>query len=129
MATSEIGEGTNLMDSTELAERLREADVPEAFYEIAGVHDVPVQPDAYYFLSPEADAWIVGLRQRSQDSVLRRFGTEAEACEYLYDTLTQMPPPPSGAAEPLEKLLANTEEIQRQAWDDFHARPGTADDR
>ncbi|WP_445524921.1 hypothetical protein [Streptomyces cyslabdanicus] len=116
------------MDSAELVERLREADVPEAFYDIAGVHDVPVQPDAYYFLRREADAWTVGLRQRSQDSVLRGFGTEAEACEYLYDTLTRMPPPPSGAAEPLEQLLANAEEIQRQAWEDFHGRCGEVDD-
>ncbi|QIY97236.1 hypothetical protein HEP87_28660 [Streptomyces sp. S1D4-11] len=116
------------MDSAELVERLREADVPEAFYEIAGVHDVPVQPDAYYFLCRAADAWTVGLRQRSQDSVVRRFGTEAEACEYLYDTLTRMPPPPSGPAEPLDKLLANAEEIQRQAWEDFDGRRGAADD-
>ncbi|WP_369393196.1 hypothetical protein AB5J72_40815 [Streptomyces sp. CG1] len=115
------------MDSAELVERLRGAGVPEAFYEIAGVHDVPVQPDAYYFLRREADAWTVGLRQRSQDSVIRRFATEAEACQYLYDTLTQLPPPPSGAAEPLEKLLANAEEMQRQAWEDFYGRPGTTD--
>ncbi|MEU6650320.1 hypothetical protein ABZ904_12900 [Streptomyces sp. NPDC046900] len=116
------------MDSAELVERLREADVPEAFYEIADVHDVPVQPDAYYFLRREADAWTVGLRQRSQDRVIRRFGTEAEACEYLYDTLTQMPAPPSGAAEPLEKLLANADEIQRQACEDFYGRRGPADE-
>ncbi|AOR36976.1 hypothetical protein BFF78_08995 [Streptomyces fodineus] len=107
------------MDGAELVERLREAAVPEAFYEIAGVHDVPVQPDAYYFLRPEADAWTVGLRQRSKDSVIRRFATEAEACQYLYDTLTRLPSRPSGPVEPLEKLLANTEEIQRQAWEDF----------
>ncbi|MEU7384772.1 MULTISPECIES: hypothetical protein [unclassified Streptomyces] len=116
------------MDSAELVERLREADVPEAFYDIAGVHDVPVQPDAYFFLRPEADAWTVGLRQRSQDSAIRRFGSEAEACEYLYDRLTRIPPAPSEAAEPLEKLLADADEIQRQAWEDFHGCRGPADD-
>ncbi|MGW4562101.1 hypothetical protein ACWEN3_06705 [Streptomyces sp. NPDC004561] len=107
------------MDGTELVARLREAGVPEAFYEIAGVHDVTVQPDAYYFLRPEADTWAVGLRQRSRDRVLRRFGTEAEACRYLYDALTSMPPPPPGPGQPLEELLADPEEIQRQAWEDY----------
>ncbi|MEV6946089.1 hypothetical protein AB0N07_29690 [Streptomyces sp. NPDC051172] len=116
------------MDSAELVERLREASVPEAFYEIAGVHDVPIQLDAYYFLRREADAWIVGLRQRSQDSVMRRFVTEAEACTYLYDMLTHLPAPSSEAAEPLEKLLSNAEEIQRQAWEDFDQSRGAADD-
>ncbi|MGW2650671.1 hypothetical protein ACWC2T_38755 [Streptomyces sp. NPDC001393] len=116
------------MDSAELVERLREAAVPEALYEIAGVHDVPIQLDAYYFLRREADAWTVGLRQRSQDSVMRRFGTETEACAYLYDTLTHLPPPSSEAAEPLEELLANPEEIQRQAWEDFNRSRGTAGD-
>ncbi|MER6075086.1 hypothetical protein ABT187_41030 [Streptomyces sp. NPDC001817] len=116
------------MDSAELVERLREAAVPEAFYEIAGVHDVPIQLDAYYFLRPEANAWTVGLRQRSQDSVIRRFGTEAEACTYIYDMLTHLPTPSSEAAEPLETLLSNTEEIQRQAWEDFDRGRGAADD-
>ncbi|MEU6769693.1 hypothetical protein [Streptomyces sp. NPDC046759] len=116
------------MDSEELVERLRESGIPEAFYEIAGVHDVPVQPDAFYFLRREADAWAVGLRQRSQDSVIRRFPTEAEACEYLYDTLVQLPAPSSKAAEPLEKLLADPDEIQRQAWADFFRHRGTAGD-
>ncbi|MCC5474878.1 hypothetical protein [Streptomyces barringtoniae] len=116
------------MDSAELAGRLRGAGVPEAFYEIAGVHDVPVQLDAYYFLRREAGAWTVGLRQRSQDSDIRRFDTEAEACEYLYDTLVRVSSRPSGAAEPLEELLADADEIQRQAWADFHRHRGTADD-
>ena len=116
------------MDGAELVERLREANVPEAFYDIAGVHDVPVQPDAYYFLRPEADAWAVGLRQRSQDSAVRRFGTEAEACAYLYGKLTRTPPPPSEAAEPLDTLLADTDEIQRQAWVDYYGSRGPADD-
>ncbi|MBX7552920.1 hypothetical protein K1Y78_34100 [Streptomyces sp. tea 10] len=116
------------MDSAELVERLREADVPEAFYDIPGVHDVPIQPDAYYFLCREVDGWTVGLRQRSQDSVMRSFATETEACAYLYDTLVQLPPPPSGPAQPLEELLANSEEIQRQAWEDFDRHRGAADD-
>ncbi|MFF4487548.1 hypothetical protein ACFY0F_13810 [Streptomyces sp. NPDC001544] len=116
------------MDRAELVARLRQAGVPEAYYEIAGVHDVPVQPDAYYFLRQEADAWTVGLRQRAQDSVMRRCGTEAEACAYLYDTLTRLPAPSSAAAEPLERLLSDAEEIQRQAWEDFRRGTGAAGD-
>ncbi|MEV5952649.1 hypothetical protein AB0M11_02520 [Streptomyces sp. NPDC051987] len=117
------------MDRAELVDRLRAADVPEAFYDIDGVHAVPVQPDAYFFLRQEAAAaWTVGLRQRSQDSVLRRFGTEADACAYLYDKLTRSTPPPTAAAEPLDDLLANAEEIQRQAWEDYHRHRRPADD-
>jgi hypothetical protein len=107
------------LDGTELVARLRAAGVPEAFYEIAGVHEVPVEPDAYYFLRGGADTWAVGLRQRSRDRVLARFRSEAEACRYLYDTLTSLPPPPSGPPQRLDELLADPEEIQRQAWEDF----------
>ncbi|MFF5024202.1 hypothetical protein ACWERI_33830 [Streptomyces collinus] len=107
------------MDSAELVSRLREAGVPEAYYEITGVHEVPVRPDAHYVMRHEAGVWTVGVRQRSQDGATRRFGTEAEACAYLYAKLTALPPPPSGAAHPLEELLADPEEIQRQAWRDF----------
>ncbi|MFD9000744.1 hypothetical protein ACFV0T_07150 [Streptomyces sp. NPDC059582] len=116
------------MDIAELVERLREADVPEAFYDIPGVHEVSVEPDAYYFLRREADAWTVGVRQRSQDSAIRSFATEAEACAYLYDALIRSVSRPSGAAQPLDELLANAEEIQRQAWADFHRHDGAAGD-
>ncbi|MEV0182087.1 hypothetical protein AB0I54_22745 [Streptomyces sp. NPDC050625] len=107
------------MDRAELVERLREAGVPEAFYEIAGVAAVPARPDAHYFLRRTADSWCVGLSERSQDSVIRRFATEADACAYLYDTLTRALAPPTGKAAPLEELLADSAEIQRQAWEDF----------
>ncbi|OIK02680.1 hypothetical protein BIV25_02035 [Streptomyces sp. MUSC 14] len=116
------------MDSAELVERLREADVPEAFYDIPGIHDVPIQLDAYYFLCREGDGWTVGLRQRSQDSVMQSFATETEACAYLYETLIQSHPSPSPPTQPLEELLANTEEIQRQAWEDFDRHREAADD-
>lgn len=116
------------MDSAELVERLREADVPDAFYDIPGVHEVSAGPDAQYFLRREADAWTVGVRQRSQDSVVRRFSTEAGACAHLYDTLVRSLARPPGAAQPLDELLADTEQIQRQAWADFRRHEGPADD-
>jgi len=109
------------MNRAELVERLRNADVPEALYEIPGVHDVPVQLDAFYFLRREADAWVVGLRQRSRDQVMERFVTEAGACEYLYREITRVPPPePDGS---LEELLADSEQMQQQAWEDFERAP------
>ncbi|MEU1486305.1 hypothetical protein [Streptomyces sp. NPDC005752] len=107
------------MDRTALTERLRREGVPDALYDIPGVHGVPVQLDAYYVLRPEGDAWPVLLRQRGQDSVIARFGTEAEACLYLYDTLTDVPPPVPGGAERVDRLLADADAIQRQAEEDF----------
>ncbi|MFI9649129.1 hypothetical protein ACIHAA_22855 [Streptomyces sp. NPDC052040] len=119
------------MNRTELADRLRSAGVPDPLYEITGVHAVPLQPDAYYFLRPEGARWAVGLRERSRDTDVRHFATEAEACAHLHHLLTRVPPPSSEAAEPLERLLADPEEIQRQAWEDFHhaAGHGRGEDR
>ncbi|WP_182445115.1 hypothetical protein [Streptacidiphilus sp. PB12-B1b] len=85
------------MNREQLVDRLRRAGVPEALYEIPGVHEVAIQLDPYYFLRHERDGWLVGLRQRSQDSLMGRFTTEAEACEYLHDTITRLPPPAPGA--------------------------------
>ncbi|MEV2247555.1 hypothetical protein [Streptomyces sp. NPDC049970] len=112
------------MNRTELTERLRREGVPDALYDIPGVHGTPMQLDAYYVLRPEADAWPVLLRQRGQDSVIARFGTEAEACRYLYETLTDVPPPVPGGAERIERLLADADDIQRQAEEDFEQAPG-----
>ncbi|WP_329139525.1 hypothetical protein OG552_33685 [Streptomyces sp. NBC_01476] len=111
------------MNRAELADRLRREGIPDALYEIPGVHAVPLQLDAAYFLRPEADAWLVGLRQRGQDSVMARFGTEAEACGYLYDTVTRVPPPVPGGPERVARLLANSDEIQRRAQEDFERAP------
>ncbi|MEE1776461.1 hypothetical protein AB0I87_03325 [Streptomyces sp. NPDC049952] len=115
------------MNRTELTERLRREEVPDALYEIPGVHGVPVQLDAYYVLRPEGDAWPVLLRQRGQEEVIARFATEAEACDYLYDTLTDVPPPSPGGAARIERLLADAEEIQRQAEEDFERAPDRED--
>jgi hypothetical protein len=117
------------MNRAELADRLSREGVPDALYDIPGVHPVPLQLDAAYFLRPEGDDWLVGLRQRSQDSVLARFATEAEACARLYDVITQVPPPVPGAAERIAELLADSDEIQRRAWEDFERapRPGGED--
>lgn len=112
------------MDRTELTERLRREGVPDALYEIPGVHGVPMQLDAYYVLRPEEDAWPVLLRERGQESVIARFGTEAEACRYLYDTLVDVPPPVPGGAERVDRLLADADEIQRRAEEDFERAPG-----
>ncbi|MFF4243695.1 hypothetical protein ACFYY2_04400 [Streptomyces sp. NPDC001822] len=116
------------MNRTELAERLRREGVPDALYEIPGVHGVPFQLDAYYVLRREADAWPVLMRQRGEESVIERFGTEAEACGYLYATLTDVPPPVPGGAERVDRLLADADEIQRRAEEDFEQALGPEDD-
>lgn len=112
------------MDSSELVEILRRDQVPDALYDIPGVHDIVVQPDAYYFLRPESGVWVVGVRERSRDSVVGRFTTEDEACHYLYARLTERPSPAPDAAERIEEVLAHREEIQRSAWEAFNRAPG-----
>ncbi|MEV3933307.1 hypothetical protein [Streptomyces sp. NPDC053728] len=112
------------MNRTELTEHLRREGVPDALYEIPGVHPVALQLDAYYVLRPEGDAWPVLMRQRGQEEVITRFATEAEACRYLYDTLTGAPPPVPGGPERIDRLLADADEIQRRAEEDFERAPG-----
>ncbi|MCM2411080.1 hypothetical protein [Streptomyces sp. RKAG290] len=116
------------MNRAELVDRLHREGTPDALYEIPGVHGVPMQLDASYVLRPEADEWLVVLRQRGQDSVMASFGTEAEACRYLYDTITRVPPPVPGGAERIARLLADSDEIQRQAQEDYDRAPSGSDD-
>lgn len=85
------------MNRSELVEILHRARISETLYDIPGVHDITVEPDACYFLRPEADVWIVGLREHYRDSLTAHFGTEDEACRYLYDRLTELPAPVTGA--------------------------------
>lgn len=85
------------MNRSELVDILNRARISEALYDIPGVHDITVEPDAYYFLRPGADAWIVGLREHSRDSLTAHFATEDEACRYLYDRLAELPAPVTGA--------------------------------
>lgn len=111
------------MDCRELVNVLRRERVPDALYDIPGVHDITVQPDAYYVLRPEQDHWTVGLRERSRERVLCRFSTEDEACRYLHARLTERPRPAPGAAQRVAEVLADREEIQRDAWEAFHRAP------
>ncbi|MEV0007662.1 hypothetical protein [Streptomyces sp. NPDC047973] len=115
------------MNTTELTERLSREGVPDALYEIPGVHPVPIQLDAFYVLRPEDGTWPVLLRQRGEDAVIARFATEAEACAYLYERLTDTPPPVPGGPERVERLLADADGIQRRAEQDFERAPDTGD--
>ncbi|MBL1096150.1 hypothetical protein [Streptomyces coffeae] len=107
------------MDRWELIRVLHEEQVPDALYDIPGAHDIPVQPDAYYFLRPAPDGgWTTGLRERSVDRDLSRFATEDEACRDLLAKLRARPRPPGGGSASVEELLAEGEEIRRQAWEE-----------
>lgn len=108
------------MDRAELVEALRRAQVPDALYEIPDVHDIMIQPDAYFFLRPDADGWVVGHRERDHDSVLGRFPGEPEACDFLYATLIrEVPSGAPGGADRVRDVLAHRAEIQRDAWRAF----------
>ncbi|MDX3226884.1 hypothetical protein [Streptomyces sp. ME19-01-6] len=108
------------MNRRELVRALRADRVPDALYDIPGVHDIPVQPDAYYFLRPATgDGWVVGLRERSRERDMSWFRSEDAACRDLRAKLTALPPPPAGAREQVEDVLGQGAEIRRQAWQDF----------
>lgn len=111
------------MDSRELVSTLRRERVPDALYDIPGIHDITVQPDAYYVLRPEQDHWVVGIRERSEERGMRRFSTEDEACRYLYTRLTERPRPVPGGEQRIAEVLADREEIQRDAWEAFRRDP------
>jgi hypothetical protein len=104
------------MNRNELVESLRRDGVPDALYDLPGVHTVPIQLDAYFFLRPVGDAWVVGLRERSQDEVLSRFATEAEACRDLHDRLRAAPRPVPDTDGKIAAVVARGDGIQRQAW-------------
>lgn len=108
------------MDRRELVDLLRQTPVPEAFYDIPGVHTPRMRPDAFYFLRREADGWVIGVCDRAQDIVLSRFDTEHDACRHLYDKLVRSYSPPSpDADEHMEGVLRDRDEIQRRAWEQF----------
>ena len=53
--------------SRELVQALEDDQVPSALYDIPVAHDIPVQPDACYFLRPAPmGGWVTGLRERSR---------------------------------------------------------------
>lgn len=107
------------MDRTELVRVLRAEQVPDALYDIPGVRDIEVQPDAYYFLRPAPDGgWVTGLWERSVDKDVSRFASEDEACRDLLAKLRARPRPPGAGQETVEELLAQNEELRRQAHEE-----------
>ena len=108
------------MNRHELVRTLRDARIPDALYDIPGVHDIPMRPDSYYYLRLEAGDWVVGVADRAENSELRRFTAEDAACRYLYDRLRELPSEAApDAAERIAETIAQRDEIQRQAWAAF----------
>ncbi|MEU4892113.1 hypothetical protein AB0B12_32725 [Streptomyces sp. NPDC044780] len=122
------------MDRAELARTLRAEQVPDALYDLPGVRDITVQPDAYYFLRPApGGGWETGLRERSRDRDISRFATEDEACRDLLAKLRARPRPPEGGGETVEEILARGEELRRWAREEveraLRERPPGAEER
>jgi hypothetical protein len=106
-----------MMDRRELAVALRAAQVPDTSYAIAGIHDIPVETESYFFLRPDRAGWVVGRSERSVEIDKRRFATEDKACRHLHDLL--MTVAHSDAAQQIDELLARRERMQREAWEAF----------
>jgi hypothetical protein len=106
------------MDRFQLCEALRATGVAAGLYEIPGCPSHPGGPrtaDRLY-LEEQAGQWVVGVHERGRRQVVERFPDEARACRYLYDRLTEAGPPPVPLTpEETEKLLHDSESIQRRA--------------
>lgn len=109
------------MDRQELVRVLSESGVPTSLYDIPGVQDLTVQADAYYFLrpAPDGDGWVVGLREHSEDTEIRWFAEEDEACRDLLGKLTAPPPPSSVGEDRADEVHEDSEGIRREVWLDF----------
>ncbi|MFJ1730699.1 hypothetical protein [Streptomyces sp. NPDC088254] len=103
------------MDRFELCRALRAAGVPEAYYEIQDCHRAP-HPADRYFLEERGGMWVVGVHERGSRDVLERFTDEDRACRWLHSRLTEEGPPPvPPTAEEMDRLLRDSEGIQRRA--------------
>ncbi|MFE1785170.1 hypothetical protein ACFW9F_22010 [Streptomyces sp. NPDC059506] len=109
------------MNRNELARALRQAGVADVLYEIPGVHEPRTRSDVHYFLRREPGSWVVGVSERAEEDFARRFPTEDEACRYLFGLLdpSTRPPRPPDAAERVAEVLGHSQEIQREAWEQF----------
>jgi hypothetical protein len=107
------------MDRFQLCQALRAARVPDAYYEIPGGPHAPYSADRY-FLEERATVWVVGVHERGSKKVLERFAHEDEACQWLFDRLTDEGPPPVPAtSEEAAALLHGSDDIQRRARREF----------
>jgi len=107
------------MDRMELVSALTRVGAPDSAYEVPGFHELPrARPEDYYYLRSERGAWVVGAHERGQDRVYRSFDHEDQACRYLYGRLTGAAGPQEDSDQ-VEAILANSEEIQRHAWEQF----------
>jgi hypothetical protein len=82
------------MNRISLREKLRAEGVADGRYELTGLHKADRADLGFYFLESREGAWVVGMAERGRRDVMARFGTEAEACDYLYQKLTWREPAP-----------------------------------
>jgi hypothetical protein len=107
------------MDRHQLCDALRAAGVPAAFYEIPDCPGGP-RPSDHYFLEEREGQWIAGVHERGRREVHKTFADEDRACRWLYGRLTDEGPPPSPPTPAeMEKLLHDSEGIQRRAREEL----------
>ncbi|MET9391430.1 hypothetical protein ABZY20_13615 [Streptomyces sp. NPDC006624] len=107
------------MDRFQLCRALREAGVPEAYYEIPGCPGGHRTAERY-FLEERDGRWCVGVHERGTREVFERFTDEDRACRWLLDRLTDRGPDPVPATpEETELLLHDSDGIQRRAREEL----------
>jgi hypothetical protein len=81
------GEFHEAMTKAELEQKLRDSGIRADAYSVeGGRHD-----ERYCLDQPFAGTWAVYYSERGERTGERRFGSEAEACEYLFDLLIRDP--------------------------------------
>lgn len=76
------------MDRPALRDALLAAGLPPESFQLVGVHEHVPTPTDFWFLRPTPNGrWQVGSYERGVFDVREEFGTETDACAWLYQIM------------------------------------------
>lgn len=81
------------MNRVELRDALRAAGFPDDGYTVEDLHEAsPRGRDGTPYLEFRDGQWIVGFWERGKKNDFGRFASESDACDYMFDRLTEPAP-------------------------------------
>ena len=118
--------GATQLNRQQLKTRLDEEGVPERNYIIEGAdRSVKGLVDGGLVLDYQDGHWVVSVEERGQSEIDREFTTEDEACDYLFQQLTDRPPlgPPLTPDEMARAEALGREQLaEHQRWVEEHRK-------